>query len=44
MLNDRDRHLLKGLERQLEKEDPTSVHQFKVSSHQAGHAAISAPR
>jgi Protein of unknown function (DUF3040) len=29
MLNHRDRHLLKGLERQLEKEDPTWVHQFK---------------
>jgi hypothetical protein len=29
MLNDRDRHLLKDLERQLQQEDPAWVHQFK---------------
>jgi hypothetical protein len=29
MLNDRDRHLLKDLERQLEHEDPAWVCQFK---------------
>jgi hypothetical protein len=29
MLNDRDRDLLKGLERQLQKEDPAWVYQFK---------------
>ena len=30
MLNDRDRQLLKGLERQLEREDPAWVRQFKT--------------
>jgi hypothetical protein len=29
MLNDRDRHLLNDLERQLQQEDPTWVRQFK---------------
>jgi 4-hydroxybenzoate polyprenyltransferase len=29
MLNDRDRHLLNDLERQLEHEDPAWVRQFK---------------
>jgi Protein of unknown function (DUF3040) len=29
MLNDRDRHLLKDLERQLQQEDPAWVHQFE---------------
>jgi hypothetical protein len=29
MLNDRDRHLLNDLERQLEHEDPVGVRQFK---------------
>jgi hypothetical protein len=29
MLNDRDRHLLNDLERQLEHEDPAGVRQFK---------------
>jgi hypothetical protein len=29
MLNDRDRHLLNNLERQLQQEDPAWVHQFK---------------
>jgi 4-hydroxybenzoate polyprenyltransferase len=29
MLNDRDRHLLDDLERQLQQEDPTWVRQFK---------------
>jgi Protein of unknown function (DUF3040) len=29
MLNDRDRDLLKDLERQLAQEDPAWVHQFK---------------
>lgn len=29
MLNDRDRHMLKDLERQLEHEDPAWVCQFK---------------
>jgi hypothetical protein len=31
MLNDRDRHLLNDLERQLQQEDPTWVRQFKDS-------------
>jgi hypothetical protein len=39
MLNDRDRHLLDDLERQLEHEDPAWVRQFKDPSHPAGHAA-----
>jgi hypothetical protein len=29
MLNDRDRHVLNGLERQLQQEDPAWVRQFK---------------
>jgi hypothetical protein len=29
MLNDRDRHLLNDLERQLQQEDPTWMRQFK---------------
>jgi 4-hydroxybenzoate polyprenyltransferase len=29
MLNDRDRHVLNDLERQLQQEDPTWVRQFK---------------
>jgi Protein of unknown function (DUF3040) len=31
MLNDRDRHLLNDLERQLQQEDPAWVRQFKDS-------------
>ena len=30
MLNDRDRHLLKDIERQLEREDPAWVRQFNA--------------
>ena len=43
MLNDRDRHLLKELEHQLEHDDPALVRQFKDPEHFPRHAATSLP-
>jgi hypothetical protein len=37
MLNDRDRHLLNDLERQLQEEDAAWMRQFKDPRHHARH-------
>jgi hypothetical protein len=45
MLNDRDRHLLKDLERQLQQEeDPPGYASSRTPSHPAGHSGTCFPR
>ena len=43
MLNDRDRHLLNDLERQLEHENPPGYASSRTPSHLAGHTATCFP-